>query len=86
MIDGKFFITPHAVRQYMSRYSRTEEYNIALTELIRLSNKSRFIKNLYDGIELWRTGKPLRMRMIVSSRFPGKKQIITILKGCDKWK
>lgn len=81
MIAGRWFITPHAVRQYQRRYRGPERYEDALAELIRLSNNARYVKKIRGQVELWRVGKPLRMRMIVSSRFSGRPQLVTVLKG-----
>lgn len=81
MITGRWFITPHAVRQYQRRYGGDTRYEQALAELIRISDLAHFVKNIHNGVELWRVGKPLRMRMIVSSRFQGRPQLVTVLKG-----
>lgn len=83
MIAGRWFITPHAIRRYQCRYRGNIRYNQALSELIKLSEVAHFVKTINSGVELWRTGKPHRMRMIVSTRLPGQGQLVTVLKGSD---
>jgi hypothetical protein len=51
---GRFFITPSAAR----------DFERALGELIRLSETAHFVKRIGD-FELWRTGKPTRLRLRV---------------------
>ena len=83
MIAGKWFITPHAVKRYQRRCNGHSKYENALGELIRLSEQAHYVKDKHPGIELWRTGKPHRLRMIVSTRREGLPQLITVLKGHD---
>ena len=85
MIAGRWFITPHAVRRYQRRGAAgTKQYKSALAELVRLSKQAHFVKEIKPGIELWRAGKPMRWRFIVSNRLPGRPQLITALRGHDK--
>lgn len=83
MIAGRWFITPHAVKRYQRRCGGPPRYEDALSELIKLSDEAHFVKDKDLGIELWRTGKPLRMRMYVSIRGEGLPQLVTVLRGSD---
>lgn len=84
MIVGRWFITPHAVEQFQRRFGGSFQYNIALSELIKLTSEAHFVKDIHDRVELWRTGKPHRLRLIVSRRMPGMKQLVTVLKGSNR--
>lgn len=64
-IGGRFFVTPHAVRAYLRRCRAGMTYEQALTHLIRASEQARWVKVLGTGAELWRTGKPERLRLVV---------------------
>jgi hypothetical protein len=77
MIDGPFFITPHAVRRYQERVERdcTKEY--AFARLVECAQKARFAKALPDKngrkCEQWRGPKPAALRLtIVYSDDPSK--------------
>ena len=85
MIAGKWFITPHAVRRYIERADRRCTYEQALAELVRLSESARPIKETSPGVWLYRTGKPLRLRLTVSTVGPGLPQLVTVKGGHDKW-
>lgn len=76
-MKGRWFITPHAVRRYIRRTKKS--YRESLNDLIRISEKARFVKKLRDNVFLFRTGKPYRHRLIISTRLPGKPQLITVL-------
>jgi hypothetical protein len=82
---GRFFITPHAVRRYAQRVRPGASYNEALTDMVRLSDEARYVKTKTgsrgDVIEVWRTPKPLRLRLYVApSRGRGlKSAVITVL-------
>jgi len=79
MIGGPFFITPHAVRRYMLRINGGIDYEHALEQLIDHTRTARRVKMLDTGAQLWRTGKPLRLRLIVDCNQPGKPQLVTVL-------
>ncbi|MEN6535535.1 MAG: hypothetical protein ABFD89_17860 [Bryobacteraceae bacterium] len=77
---GKFFVTPHAVKRYIQRVHRSATYEQALGEIINELDGARFVKER-NGAELWRTGRPLRLRVVVGRSNPGLPQILTILPG-----
>jgi len=82
---GRFFITPHAVRRFIKRVRPGASYNEALGELIRLSDGAHLVKRVVgdygDDVEIWRTGKPLRMRLVVAptSNEWSKGAVVTVL-------
>lgn len=51
---GKFFVSPHAVTQYIARARPTIPRGEALLELIRLSSAAVRLRCYLDGRELWR--------------------------------
>lgn len=83
---GRWFITPHAVRQYRERCpgKRRLGYNQALGELVAASESAHLVRNQRNGSELWRGGKPWRLRFIVCSDRDGLPQLVTVLPGCDR--
>lgn len=90
-VAGAFFITPHAVKRYQERCCGVCDYNVALGELIKITSSAHFVKKTNDDFEVWRTGKPLRMRFIVSRKNRGLPQVVTVLNGMSvkhftKWK
>ncbi len=84
MIPGRFFITPHAVKRFIEKCGGAMDYNDALADLIELSGRAHKVKCLHEGIELWRTGRPGRLRMVVSTRNAGLPQLVTVLNCHDK--
>ena len=80
---GRFFITPHAVRRYQERVpGASSRYDTALGELIRLCDGAHFVKQVGD-FELWRTGKPERLRLRVLRGNSGLPQVVTVVRGHD---
>lgn len=83
---GRWFITPHAVRRYIERCpgARPLTYEQALARLIRESEKAHMVKARRNpGEELWRGGKPHRLRFVVARGNGGMPQLVTVLRGCD---
>jgi len=81
---GRFFITPHAVRRYQERTpSAARDFDRALGELIRMCERAHFVKRIGD-FELWRTGKPERLRLRVMRGNAGLPQIVTVMRGHDQ--
>lgn len=77
-IPGKWFVTPHAVRRYQSRVGETS-YEHALAALIRLSYSAHRVRPLRDGCALYRSGRPLRLRFVVSEKTTGGlPQLLTV--------
>ena len=80
---GRFFVTPHAVRQYQRRVRPELGYEDARAELIAISERARYVRPARDGCEVWRTPRPERLRLIVG---PGKgplPALITVETRCD---
>jgi hypothetical protein len=90
VIAGRWFISRHAVDRYRERIRPGLTYEEALSDLIRLSGQAHFVKNIGDGIEFWRTGRPHRLRFRVSTRpseHGDKPQLLTVLAGKDpQWR
>jgi hypothetical protein len=79
-VIGKWFITPHAVQRWREIRSCGLDYHDALIELILVAEKAKFKRELSDGISLFRSPKPHRWRLIVSTRLAGKPQLVTVLR------
>lgn len=81
MIAGRFFVTPHAVRQFRSRYRWRGDVSFeqAQGELIRLIESARYIKPTHNGAELWKTGRPERLRLIVDPTTKPLPAVVTVL-------
>jgi hypothetical protein len=83
---GRWFITPHAVRRYIERCPGAGclSYERALERLIDESERAHFVKDRRNPEEqLWRCGKPWRLRFVVADRGHGKPVLVTVLRGCD---
>jgi hypothetical protein len=85
---GRWFITPHAVRRYIERCpgARLLTYEQALEMLIDESERAHRVKIRRNaGEELWRGGKPWRLRYVVRVDVPAGTlpQLLTVLRGCD---
>lgn len=84
MIAGEWFITPHAVKRYQERCDGPSRYEDALARLIEMSETAHRVKEIHEGIYLYRVGRTHgRLRFFVSTREPGKPQLLTVLKGHD---
>ena len=86
---GRWFISPHAVRRFISRAYNGATFEEALEKLIELSETARLIReNHTPGVDLYRTpslpGGRGRIRLLVSRRLPGAPQLITIIVGGRK--
>ncbi|NMA54998.1 MAG: hypothetical protein GX952_03565 [Firmicutes bacterium] len=64
-IGGKWFITPHAVRQYIRRVQPQLSYNDALSVLIKVSEQAKRRRTLKKGIAFYRGPRPEKLRCIV---------------------
>lgn len=82
---GNWYITTHAVQRYRSLYARHSSFQECKVQLIAFSCTARYIKDLHPGIHLYRTGRPQKIPLIVSTRFPCLPQLVTVLKpGCNQ--
>lgn len=85
-LSGRWFITPHAVRRYIERCpgARRLTYEQAFGQLISESELAHLVKARRNpGEELWRGGKPHRLRFVVARGNGGLPQLVTVLRGCD---
>lgn len=83
---GPWWITPHAVRRYIQRCpgARRLTYDQALGRLIDEAGRAHLVKARRNaGEELWRGGKPHRLRFVVARGNSGLPQLVTVLRGCD---
>lgn len=76
MIDGPFFITPHAVIRYQERVDRRCTKEQAFANLCECARTARLAKALPDRdghkCEQWRGKKPAALRLtVVYSDEPG---------------
>lgn len=80
MITGPLFVTPHAVRQYRARYRWREglSFGQAMGDLIKLCDRARYVKDLESGAQLWKTGRPEKMRFVVRE-MPQGPAVVTVL-------
>lgn len=83
---GNYFVTPHAVERYRERIpgKRRLSYEEALGELINLLAKAHFVRAEADGTELWRVGRPNRLRFKVSRESHGLPQVLTVMMPFDR--
>jgi hypothetical protein len=80
---GRFFVTPHAVRRFQERYlDSSGTFSVALSELIELCETAHYVKTVGD-YELWRTGKPSRIRLRIMRGNAGLPQVVTVVRGHD---
>lgn len=86
MARGRWFVTPHAVRQYIQRVRPRLSFEEALEELVDLSWRAHRVKEIGPGIALWRGPRPLRLRCIVSEQTTEERpwiQLLTVYQGKD---
>lgn len=84
-MTGAWYITPHAVGCYMRirRYAEDARER-ALRELTDLAPSAHYADSDSQGRQIWRTGRPLRLRWLVSfaSRSEGEApQVIWVGQG-----
>jgi hypothetical protein len=83
---GLWFITPHAVRQYIARFAPRSTYEEALAALIRASVEARRVKVLPTGLVLYRGPKPRRLRFFLQEDVvqPTLPILVTVLGGSEE--
>jgi hypothetical protein len=79
--SGRWFITPHAVEQYIRRFARRSTYEEALGALIRESIEARRVKVLPTGAVLYRGSRPRRLRFFLREdvEAPALPILVTVL-------
>jgi hypothetical protein len=84
--EARWEISDHSVIRYRQRCPGKRAVSLAqaVTELTELSTKAHYVKTLESGLELWRCGKPWRLRFRVERGLPGKPRLVTVLRGCDR--
>jgi hypothetical protein len=84
MIEGPFFITPHAIERYQQRVDVSCNRKEAFDALLRISKVARFAKELppRNGVkcEQWRGPKPDKIRLIVVHNARGP-AVVSVKKG-----
>jgi hypothetical protein len=80
-ISGSWFITPHAVQQYIRRFAPRFTYEEALGALIHESTGARRVKVLPTGLVLYRGAKPRRLRFYLQEdvEAPALPVLVTVL-------
>jgi hypothetical protein len=84
---GHFFVSPHALSRYRSRYRPRLAREAALTELIRLSSEANHVRSFEDGRQLWRGPKraPVpRLLFVVAPAPEGALPVIETVPGRPK--
>ena len=77
MIAGKYFITPHAVRQFIKRTAWNMTYEEALAAIIKgLGNDIKSIKENHTGATIIRVKGKWNFRAVVRDNV-----VVTILKS-----
>jgi hypothetical protein len=88
---GPFFVTPHAIERYRTRIRPRDRltYREALEALTALSERAHKLMDRDNGTELWRTGRPERLRLVVGPGEwgpEGKPALLTVLGPYDDWR
>lgn len=91
---GRWFVTPHAVRQFAERALRMRLSNGPIPDklhrkivglIARDSEGAHMLKQLRrDGCEMWRGPKPRRLRYVVDPRGFGLPVLVTVLPTFDE--
>lgn len=77
MIAGEYFITPHAVRQFIKRMAWNMTYKEALAAIIKgLENDIKSIKENHTGAKIIRVDGKWKFRAVVRDN-----AVVTILKS-----
>lgn len=83
--EARWELSDHAVFRYRQRCPGKRDVSLAqaIAELTELSARAHYVKTLESGLELWRCGKPWRLRFRVERGLSGKPRLVTVLRGCD---
>lgn len=82
---GRFFVTPHAVRRYVSRVRPGLTYEQALGALLQAAESAHYVRDSDGGAAIWRASRAHgRVRFVVMPGVPGRLPVIvTILREHD---
>lgn len=75
---ARWYVTDHAVAQYIARRRRGISKRRALRELVDMSETAHFVKVRANGWELWRGPSPMRLRFCVDGD-----RLVTVLPAFD---
>lgn len=81
MIDGPWFITPHAVHRYIERVDPHATYEDARAVLMSWAKVARPNRWVSDTVLQYRGPRPLRLRLRVAHTKTGAPQLLTVMKG-----
>lgn len=80
---GRFFVTPHAVHRYQQRVRRWQLRG-GLAALIEAGEAAHKVRDLGDGVELWRAHRRHGgIRLRVARMGEGLPQVMTVLPACS---
>lgn len=84
--EARWELSDHSVIRYRQRCPGKRDVSLAqaVAELTDLSAKAHFVKTLDSGLELWRCGKPWRLRFRVERGAAERPRLVTVLRGCDR--
>jgi hypothetical protein len=77
--QGRWFITPHAVRRYVERCRPELSYECALAELVAASETAKWRREVEPGIDEYVGPKPQRWRYRVAAGKSGLPQLLTVI-------
>lgn len=77
--SGKFFVTPHAIDQYLLRVRPGLSRQHALVDLIRMSAGATKVKDLPDGRELWRSPNKGVVRRLLFIVAPSQEGVLPVI-------
>lgn len=76
--EGPWIISDHAVQRYILRVRPRLTYQQAHAELVEASRVAHFVRPRGPSGDLWRSNRPLRLRLIVNNGV-----LLTVLPGVD---
>lgn len=81
--SGRWLITPHALLRYQQRIRKGCTERQALGDLVRFSEEAHPVKEIKDGLWLYRMGRPERLRFRVQHVADGMPRLVTVLPEHD---
>lgn len=77
--SGKFFVTPHAIDQYLLRVRPGVSRQEALADLIRTSLGATKVRDFPDGRELWRGPNKGVVRRLLFIVAPSREGVLPVI-------